>query len=176
MKNNKGISLISLVVTILILLLLASTLIISTRDSYSVVKVQNFISKMKIIQSKVDNLSENKDYNPPERLRISDANIHYKKFSKIFTALKLEGELSDDENFNDYYCFEPSDLQNELGLKDVNMTVIINFKTRNVIAEKGITIDGIAYYRQYDIESGEKIIDNKLVVAFYETKGRKLVI
>ena len=62
MKNNKGITLISLTVTVFILLLLASTLILSSRGSYSIIKVQNFISKMKIIQAKVDELNkENAD-------------------------------------------------------------------------------------------------------------------
>lgn len=175
MKKDKGISLISLVVTVFILLLLASTIIISTRDSYSVIKVQNFMSKLKIIQAKVDNLAENENYYPPQRLRLSDSNTHYTKFSKIFTNLKLEGNLSDEENLNDYYCFEPSDLETELGLKDVNMTVIINFKTRNVIAEKGITLDGVTYYREYDFESGEQIIDNSLIVAFYDSKEGNLI-
>ena len=41
----------------------------------------------------------------------------------------------------------------------MNIIVIINFKTRNVIAEKGIKIDGINYYRQYDIDSGENLIN-----------------
>lgn len=159
MKNNKGISLISLTVTIFIMLLLASTIIISTRDSYSVIKVQNFISKMKIIQSKVDELAEDGNYSPPERLKLTEASQHYNNFSKIFTRLKKENKLNIEENFNDYYCFDSNDLQSELGIKDVNIIVIINFKTRNVIAEKGIKIDGINYYRQYDIDSGENLIN-----------------
>ena len=159
MKNSKGITLITLVVTIFILLLLSSTLILSSRGTYSIIKLQNFISKMKIIQAKVDELSESDSYIPPNILKIKESNINYNVFLRIFNELKNQGKLPNDDVLNNYYCFEPNDLKNELGIKDVNITVIINFNTRNVIALKGVTMDGVTYYRQYDIDSGENLMN-----------------
>ena len=49
MKNNKGVSLISLVVAVIILLLLSSVTITANREAYSVIRLQSFISKMKLI-------------------------------------------------------------------------------------------------------------------------------
>lgn len=159
MKNSKGVTLITLAVTIFILLLLSSTLILSSRGTYSIIKLQNFISKMKIIQAKVDELSESDSYIPPNIFKINESNINYNGFLRIFNELKNQGKLPNDDELNNYYCFEPNDLKNELGIKDVNITVIINFNTRNVIALKGVTMDGVTYYRQYDIDSGEILIN-----------------
>lgn len=162
MKNNKGITLITLSITIFILLLLSSTLILSTRDTYSVIKLQNFISKMKIIQAKVDEVSENDSYEPPEELKMDEQkesfNWEYSRFLKIMAKLKADGVISESEDLNDYYCFNPNALKQEFGLKDIDLTVIINFDTRNVISANGITVDGKTYYRQYDIDSGENLI------------------
>ena len=158
MKNNKGITLITLSITILILLLLSSTLILSTRDTYSVIKLQNFISKMKIIQAKVDEVSENDSYEPPEELKMDETNGQYSEFLNIITKLKEDGVISESEDLNDYYCFNSNALKQEFGLKDIDLTVIINFDTRNVISANGVTVDGKTYYRQYDIDSGENLI------------------
>ena len=163
-KNNKGITLITLSITIFILLLLSSTLILSTRDTYSIIKVQNFISKMKIIQAKVDEVSENDSYQPPEELKMDEKkelfNLEYGKFLKIMSKLKEDGVIADSEDLNDYYLFRPNSLIQEFGLKDIDLTVIINFDTRKVISANGVEVDGKTYYSQYDIDSGEKVIDD----------------
>lgn len=163
MKNNKGISLISLAVIVFIMLLLTSITIVSGRDAYSVIKAQNFISKMKIIQARVDEVSENGIYVPQNGVKINDAD-NYTEFGDIINELKEKDDISSwdsssDEELTNYYYFEPEDLYNEFDIKDVNLTVIINFNTRNVIAKKGVTIDGVTYYRQYDIDSGAKLIN-----------------
>ena len=164
MKNNKGITLITLSITIFILLLLSSTLILSTRDTYSIIKLQKFISKMKIIQAKVDEVSENDNYEPPEELKMDENKPsfqwEYNRFLDILEKLKEDGALSEEEDLNDYYCFNSDALKQELGLKDIDLTVIINFDTRKVISANGVEVDGKTYYSQYDIDSGEKVIDD----------------
>lgn len=163
MKNNKGISLISLAVIVFIMLLLSSITIVSSRDAYSVIKTQNFISKMKIIQAKVDDVSEISGvYVPQYGTKINNVN-NYTDFGDIINELKAKDSISSwdsssDEDLTNYYYFEPEDLYDEFGIKDVNLTVIINFNTRNVIALKGVRIDGVTYYREYDIDSGENLM------------------
>lgn len=163
MKNNKGISLISLAVIVFIMLLLASITIVSSRDAYSVIKTQNFVSKMKIIQAKVDEVCEKGNYEPQYGDKISNAD-NYTEFGDIINELKEKDGInswdsSSDEDLTNYYYFTPENLYDEFGIKDVNLTVIINFNTRNVISQKGVTIDGVTYYRQYDIDSGEKLMN-----------------
>lgn len=165
MKNNKGVSLISLVVAVIILLLLSSVTITSNREAHSVIRLQSFISKMKIIQAKVDEIAENENYIFPDELKMTDTNEYYSDFQNVINILKEDESKSSwvtspeevsDEDITNYYCFTPENLEEKLGIKHVDVTVIINFKTRNVIAKDGVTVDGKKYYRQYDVGSGEK--------------------
>lgn len=61
MKKNNGITLISLVVTILILLLLSTVTVNVGVETYNMIKVENFKSELKVIQAKVDNIAEETD-------------------------------------------------------------------------------------------------------------------
>ena len=70
----------------------------------------------------------------------------------IDTSNSWDNEL--DADSNNYYYFSPKDLE-KIGLKNQDMTVVINFKTRNVIAKKGVEKEGKTYYRQYDLAGGD---------------------
>lgn len=61
-----------------------------------------------------------------------------------------------DSDINNYYYFSEKGLE-KIGLKNQNRTVIINFKTRNVIEKKGVKYKDKRYYRQYDLSGGEKL-------------------
>lgn len=163
MRNNKGITMVSLVVTIVILLILSTITLNFSIDSYKAVKVQNFIAKLKVIQSKVDNIAEQTDdvsnYGFTSFGDITDGEeifyniINNPKEYNITSSWNSELD-SDPEN---YYYFTPQDLEDMLGLEDQDLTVIINFKTRNVISKTGVEQDDIVYYRQYDLAGGEKL-------------------
>lgn len=171
MKNNKGISLMSLIVAVVILLLLSTVIISAGREAYRVIKLQNFISKMKIIQSKVDEIAEKSDeeieklmgeYGISQAVISKDRDIFENmvvKPAEYGIDINKSWDASDekgDGNITNYYYFTPENLA-KIGVKDINMTVIVNFKTRNVISKTGVTMDGKTYYRQYDIDSGEKL-------------------
>lgn len=61
-----------------------------------------------------------------------------------------------DSDSNNYYYFSPKDFE-KIGLKNQKMSVVINFKTRNVISKKGVKDKGKMYYRQYDLSGGEEL-------------------
>ena len=165
MKKNGGITLISLVVTVLILLIISSVSIQVSVRVYNDAKLQNYISKLKVIQAKVDNLveasNEYTDYSAqygftplmqitlPEDKELFQAILANPNDYNIHTDNSWNSELdSDPEN---YYYFNSEDLQSKLGLTDQDMTVIINFKTRNVITKDSVKADGKSFYRQYDV-------------------------
>ena len=54
MMNNKGITLISLTITILLLIILAGTITYSGINVYKNMLVENFISETKLVQEKVN--------------------------------------------------------------------------------------------------------------------------
>lgn len=165
MKKNKGITMISLVLTVIMLIILSSVTIQVGVQSYNEVKIQNFISKLKVIQTKVDNIAEEKEEITDDRFRkLAQITEEEKQnFEEIIQNLSNDDTFSwsdEDAVIENYYYFTPKDLEEQLHLKDQDMTVIINFKTRNVITKKGLKLDGKTYYRQYDLNEygGEQLV------------------
>lgn len=166
MKKNNGITMISLMVTIVILMIISSITINLSLDAYHMVKVQDFIAKMSVIQGKVDQIAEETNdvsqngFRKLSTLGESDNNLFLKILQdpteyNINISKSWNNEL--DTNPDNYYYFTPNDLDTKLGLKDQDMSVIINFKTRNVISGKGVKINKKIYFRQYDLEGGDTL-------------------
>lgn len=169
MKNQKGITLISLTVTIIILVLLSSITIRVGTDAYTATLTKTFISQMKVIQGKVDNLTENSNLDTSSFVKLSSLESEDKDY-ELFTNIISNPEDYNintniswndilDSNADNYYYFTPENLESKLGLKNQKFTVIINFQTRNIISKTSIMKDGVEYYRQYDLDSGE-ILNN----------------
>lgn len=158
MKKNNGITMISLTITIVILLLLSSITVTVNLDSYNIIKVQNFIAKMKVIQSKVDDISEKNNISEYENQMSEEKR---KVLSEIIESETIHKEYSWnnelDANIENYSYFTPRELETRFGLKDQDMAIFVNFKTRNVISEKGVKREGKIYYRQYDLENGDQL-------------------
>lgn len=156
MKKNNGITMISLVITIILLLIISSVTVKVSYEAYEGIKIQNFISKLKVIQAKVDNMAEETNINNSNFQSIPEGEVT--EFKAIINECSgNEFWESGDNNLENYNYFTPSNLEAQLGLKDQDLTVIINFKTRNVISKKPLKIDGKNYYRQYDLNAGEQL-------------------
>lgn len=158
MRNNKGITMMALTITIVVMFILSTMTINISFDAYHVIKVQNFVAKMKVIQSKVDNFVE--ETGEVEEYPFTEVpNIEVlTKIIESDTIDKTHSWVAEvDSNPDNYYYFTPHDLEEKLGLKSQDMAVFINFQTRNVISEKGVKKDGKVYYRQYDLEGGEQL-------------------
>lgn len=164
MKKNRGVTLISLAVTIIMLILISSVTMRVSIQAYEQVKVQNFMSTLKVIQAKVDNLAEETnsiesyEFVPLSNIKNID-NETYDIFECIIRNPESHNinqtQWSELDNaIENYYYFTPNDLE-KLGLKEQKIAVVINFKTRNVIAQKGIKVDGKEYFRQYDLMGGD---------------------
>lgn len=161
MKNEKGITLISLVTAVVLLILISSVAVNINIEAYDVAKSQNFIAKMQVIQSKVDNVSE-QEINDGSFTKLSNINEETQK-NRIYDIIKnpqnyninveKNWDASLDENPDNYYFFSPDALKNFFGLKDQDIAVIINFKTRNVISIDGVKVRKETYYRQYDLQN-----------------------
>jgi len=167
MKNNKGITLMSLVIAILLLFIISSVAVNTGINVYNQIRVENFISKMKLIQAKVDNISEEtNDFSSYDFTKLTEGTLEYKSFEAILkepekyninTSKSWNSEL--DSNIENYYYFSASDVEKKLGVKDIEEPVIINFETRNVISRDGVLKDKQYYYRQYDLSGGDQLIN-----------------
>lgn len=183
MKDNKGITLMSLVVTIIILFIMSTLTVRVGIDAYNTIKVQNFISNMKVIQTKVDNIAEETDdvsgYGFLKLSGIASTNSEdYNFFIKLINNPD-ENNININNSWNstldgaieNYYYFSSKDLDEKLGIKNKNLTVVINFKTRNIISKNGVVENGKKYYRQYDLTGGDKLLDRETRILFIYPTG-----
>ncbi len=158
MKNQNGITMVTLVVTIILLLLLSGITVTVSLQSFHMANVQAYVSKMKVIQGKVDNLvQENADLDSQGFQKLSELSVtehaKYEAFLQMLSnpsAYDIDVTKSWDNTLdadvNQYYFFSAKDLE-KLGLKNQDMDVIVNFQTRNIISRKGIAYQGKTYYK-----------------------------
>ena len=182
MKNEKGITLIKLCILITIYLSIIVVSIYFLKSSYKIANLENFVAKMELIQEKVNLIRnqykswENYDANEPGNYYAylqylefpnanSSANIYIEDFNRIISELNNSDKAYWDSNTDSIianYCyFNPNDLEKYLDLKDINLYVIINFYTGNIICKDGIIDKGETneiIYRQYDTEIGNPLV------------------
>lgn len=135
MKKNKGITLISLVITIIIMLIISGTIIVQGINNF---KIQNM----------------NKLYNDLELLN-DKITIYYAKYGTIPVKGEFTGsqDFKTEKNPNDneiYYVIDLDKLENlTLNNRIANEgddVYIINDETHTIYYPKGLEIDGIIYY------------------------------
>ena len=158
MKNENGITLVALAVTITVLIIIIFISTNTGKDAYYEMQFQAFEAKMKVIQEKVnleienykrwENYGENGitinnyisylyEKSNTGRTPVNANNCSYhNEFNSI--AQNLYNEISSNANINNYYYFSTEDLKEILGIKDIDLNVIINFNTRNIIEKDGI--------------------------------------
>lgn len=191
MKNESGVTLIALVVTIIVMSIIGFVATSNSLELYKINKVETFAAKMQMIQERVNILRE--EYNmwePPSESIIKTTANYYggskddggldfspasssaysTEFMQILSHLssqanekKIGSWQSGDENLANYYYFGPNDLENKLGVKNMNdMYVIVNFNTGNVVSREGVAHpndETLIIYRQYDYLIGKQLTE-----------------
>lgn len=182
-KNAKGISLISLVVTTVVIVLLANIIIYNIKDNLKV----EYLRKM---QSDIANLDDKVASYYAQNGKIP-ASIKYTNIDHIKSA----GVISDAVDTGDFFVIELSALQNltlNYGedfekLKESPESVdeykdlyIINETSHNIFYVQGITIDNETFYTNYTSENVDlKAVDLRYVEGvkipdgFYYVGGTK---
>ena len=138
LKSKKGITLVSLVVTIAVLIILAS---IATYSGVNVIKqskLNKFTVEMKIMQTEVNNLYDRYSNGEVSVLEIgkeldSEAN-------NVFTG--SASGITDSSGYR-YYDIE---IIESLGIEGVEGEFYVNVEKRSVISRLGIEYEGEKYY------------------------------
>ena len=121
--NEKGITLITLVLTIIILLILASIGITSGNQTIDMAKYNQFKSELTTLQTKIN------EYNPKDNIgqKLSssqEAILNTKEVSDIIYKGKTEEEKT---KIKDGFTFVNSyTIQSQLGLDGINRDYLIN--------------------------------------------------
>lgn len=150
-KQEHGITLVALIITIVVMLIIAGVSVKSGTDSIEKTRLKGFYSKLETIQKRVDEIATNNESYTDE-----DGNVVYlKEQGTAFASLdstkqaKLDS-INRSENLNvditKFRYFTAKELENFFELLDFDYNVFIDFNNRIVIAEDGIEINGKTYY------------------------------
>ena len=153
-KDNKAITLVALVLTIVILLILASVITYSGADAIKNAKVTEFISKMQLMQQKVDSFVEGKTEEETNNLNIGNQELTSAQEQILQTAKnnnEITGEIAD------FIYLNKQELVDKFDIEDIDDEYIINFKTREVVSVNGVEYEDNIYYTQYLLPNGQAI-------------------
>lgn len=149
--NEKGITLITLVITVIILLILASVGITSGKQTIDMAKYNQFKSELTTIQTKINEFDP-KDNIGQQLSSSQEAILNIKEVSDIIYKGKTEEEKTQIKNGFTYV--NSYTMQNQLGLEGINRDYLINTKYRYVISCEGIEYNGTTYYMINQIDNG----------------------
>ena len=134
MKNEKGITIIALVVTIVILLILTVVSFTTGRVQLNNVRLKAFYSKLEVVQEAVE--------------KIADTNEYDEDWGTPLTAeqISLIASISENYDTSKFKYFTASEVESILNVSGVDLNLLIDFEDKYVISADGEEIDGIVYY------------------------------
>ncbi len=163
MKNQKGISLITLIFTVILMLIITTFAMYSGFDALENMRVQAYVSKLKILQEKVDIFCDKYSVKEINRMGLSysqaadkDKNV-LEEVIAMNNITPLKSWSSVDGSTANYRFFSAGEIEELMGVKDFDLAVWINSLTRNIIAVEGVKLDDVMYYRQYDLPGGQTL-------------------
>lgn len=138
MKNNKGITMISLVIMVLLMILLASITAYEANGLISISRVQSVTTDLLLIQAKVRIINEKEVFEKDEEKSwiLGDK---LSEHTDILSVLKEKNIISSDETVDNYYVLSQQNL-NDMGLESLNYAdgYVVNYETEDVIYVKGV--------------------------------------
>lgn len=175
MRNQRGVTIVSLVITIIIMLIIASITIISSIGSYKTMKYETFKSELEEIQRAVNETCENYSI---ERSLNSDLTYSDYFTNKFGSSPKLVGEATSEEGVQEIislyaalavnsqytYYFNKDDIKTYFGLEVTLDSIIVDFSTRYVYSVKGCidpTDDNKKYYTLSEMNGETNIYENE---------------
>ena len=153
LSQNKGITLITLAITIIVLAILTTVTINVGYDTYKDMVVTGYVSRMNIIQSRVNIISQKIEQGDTSYDNVGTAinQLNDELISKA--AIALNGE-----NISDFKYYNTEAL-NALGIEKIEQDVFINLKTRKIYSVDGVNYEGQTYYNQYQLPNGVQVVE-----------------
>lgn len=146
--NENGITIISLIITIVLMLILATVVInVGTGELDESTRV-SFVSYMQLIQTKVDLMSEIGNF------ETYGAEMPEHEQTVLQDILKKEQITS---KVTDFKYFDSNTISSQLEIDNIEDEIAVNFKTREVISLNGVEYEGQMYYTQYKLPGGQSL-------------------
>ena len=142
MKNEKGITLMSLVITIVMMSILAVIGVNYGTSTIKAMQYQNFNYQLEQIQGRVDVIHEKINSGDNSYQTMGENAEMSSNANSVLTSLGLKS--------SDYRYFTPQNLEKYLNISNVEQEVAINFKTKDVVSIKGFLYEGKIHHRLND--------------------------
>ena len=142
MKNEKGITLMSLVITIVIMSILAVVGVNYGTSTIKAMQYQNFNYQLEQIQGRVDVIHEKINSGDNSYQTMGESATVSSNANSVLTSLGLKS--------SDYRYFTPQNLEKFLDISNVEQEVAINFKTKDVVSINGFLYEGKIHHRLND--------------------------
>ncbi len=171
LKDNKGITMVALVITVILLIILASITASSGLNTAEESKYYNAIAQIKTMQTKVNELYEEystgNETTQNEILELGKAIADSGKSAEAQEAYNSvqQTDANVAGNIEDYRYYDVNYISNTFNMSGINYDFLINIKLRTVILVDGIERNGTIYYalcqipgEQYNVEYQDELI------------------
>lgn len=148
--NSKGITIISLVITIIIILVLTSITVYTGDNIIKKARLQTINTNMMLIQAKTKTIAEQAKFNK------DTSNYKGNPVNNISGNKKIDKLLEQGiiENADIYYLLSSEDLVN-MGLEKIEIDdgYIVNYETEEIIYVRGFETEGVTYYKLSEMKN-----------------------
>ena len=152
-KETKGVTLIALVVTIVVLLILASIGINSGQDAINSAKFNEFKSELKIMQTKVNELNQSNETEiRPELTEQQKSIFNVETVYNIIFENKSDEEITNIKKGFRYYSKDY--INNKFNFDSITRDYFVNVEKRIVISCTGFEYKGKTYYMSEQFGDG----------------------
>lgn len=173
MENNKGITLISLTIMIVVLLILATIGVNYNSNSIKFAKLTKLTTEFEIINTQISILNQNKSYQAEYTSYGLDTTENAKLISEIDTL--LEDKLANIYNIEEagidvykarfQYC-SAENISEKLGIDGIEGNYLVNIQNKITINFDGIKYNGKMYYTLEELEQ-DGLATNTYKVEYY---------
>jgi len=156
-KNNKGVTLIAMVLAVLIMIIIATVLVYNSQDMYKLRAIEDMYNDLRTLEARVE--------------------IYYSKYGAlpvgaVFTDTSMLNETKNPNDSGDYYELDLELIGNLTlynGAKvNPNDVYVINEETHTIYYPNGVTFEGETYYRlpgEYSVINLGPTLEQKMVDA-----------
>ena len=148
LNERKGITLVSLAITISVLIILASIGTSAGIDVIKQAKLNTFTTELEVMQTKVNELYDEYSSGNNDVLDYGqDLSLSGGQADKVLTNSVITGNKSD-------YRYYNKTTINDLKLEGIDSEFFVNVKTRSVVSYNGMEYEGITYYTLEQLPQG----------------------
>lgn len=191
-KEEKGITLVALIITIVVMVIIAGISINTGTKSLDDTRLRGFYTKLEIVQKRVDDIAAtNETYvdNSGNTVYLKEQGTGYSSLSQTKQTTLKNIIQSEGTGLgliaSNFRYFTSAQLESILDLSEIEYDVFIDFDSRVIIAEDGITLNGnsyhilknTTYFAQQDVNKNVGTIDSLSYSAtIYGSNSYKIIV